>query len=401
MAIIRRGSTQTGGLVFGPLQVIQPVSLTPHPPEPPVTATATIDSYQTPVLQGSPAHVVAKVTHGQPDQFRWQAMAAGQWQTAATVPASQLGYDFHFATPGAYPIRLQTLVGGQVTDQTGTPRVIQVTAKPPDPPQPPSGQPITFRTADGHYVTAENGGGGTGQVVATRTVAGLWETFTRHPQPDGRCTYQSSGGFYLTAENGGGSALTCSRTVPGPWESFREIPLGGGLALQSDDGHFVCAENGGGGAVNVTRTTAGPWETFNVPVPAPPGTVTPVHPDGHVFRTADGTAWRWKGVSAFQLCDRWARGEDISAFLAAYQGFNVLRVWSYVEGPNWTDPTWESPAPGRAAAFVQAMNKLGFLRGVDPQDLQQPCSQQHGPGRDRVLQGGGPDGPVPRSQQRA
>jgi hypothetical protein len=85
-----------------------------------------------------------------------------------------------------------------------------------------------------------------------------------------------------------------------------------------------------------------------------------VHPDGHVFRLADNSAWRWKGVSAFQLCDRWLRGEDLTPFLSAYQGYNTLRVWSYVEPPNWTDPTWDSPTPDEAVAFVKEMNRLGW-----------------------------------------
>ena len=126
--------------------------------------------------------------------------------------------------------------------------------------------------------------------------------------------------------------------------------------------HYVCAENGGRQAerLNVTRTTVGLWETFNTPVAPPPGTVTKVHPDGHVWRTGDGTAWRWKGVSAFQLCDRWLRGEDLTPFLSAYQGYNLLRVWSYVEPPNWVDPTWNSPTADEAVAFVKEMNRLGW-----------------------------------------
>ncbi len=250
---------------------------------------------------------------------------------------------------------------------TGIPNLPAWTPPKPIDPTPPNPKPpmtITFRASNGQYVCAEEGGNHA--VNANRDVAGPWETFGRLPQPDGRFAYQSSGGYYLTAEEGGGGALSCNRTAVGPWECFRELPVNGGIALQSDNGHFVCAEEGGGGIVNVTRTGAGPWETFNAPVapkppePVEPGKVSRLHPDGHVFRDGNNTAWRWKGVSAFQLCDRWVRGEDISGFLAAYQGYNVLRVWSYVEGPNWTDPTWNSPTPEKAVEFVQAMNAAGW-----------------------------------------
>jgi hypothetical protein len=340
-------------LVIGPAEPITPVNLNPVPP--PMTAKATIESFQTPVTLGHAAQVKAKVTQGHPDKFRWQYLTGGSWKTAGEVPATSLTYEYLFPAVGSYPIRLQSVVAGNVTDTTGTPRTI-VVLKNPDPPQPPT--TITFRASNGQYVCAEEGGGH--EVNANRDAAGPWETFKRLPQPDGTFAYQSDKGYYLTAENGGGGALLCNRQVIGPSECWHELHVNQGIALQSDNGHFMCAEDGGGGIVNVTRSTAGLWETFNTPVAPPPGIVRTVHPDGHVFRTDDGAAWRWKGVSAFQLCDRWLRGEDLTPFLSAYQGFNTLRVWSYVEGPNWTDPTWDSPTPDEAVAFVKEMNRLGW-----------------------------------------
>lgn len=212
------------------------------------TPKATIVSFETPIRLGQPSKAIAKVTQGTPQQFRWQWLSKGIWHTGATNTATDLDHSFNRPNPpwdnvfplvtGGFPIRLQTLVGGQVVDQTGTLRTIMVVAAPVPP------EPIP-------------------------------------PEP---------------------------------------IP----------------------------------------PQPQPPGTVKTVHPDGHVWRKADVTAWRWKGVSAFQLCDRWVRGEDISAFLSAYQGYNTLRVWSYTEGPNWVDPPWNSPTPQQAVDFVAHLNSLGW-----------------------------------------
>jgi hypothetical protein len=210
--------------------------------------------------------VKAKVTQGHPDKFRWQYLTGGSWKTAGEVPATSLTYEYLFPAVGQYPIRLQSVVAGNVTDTTGTPRTI-VVLKNPDPPQPPT--TITFRASNGQYVCAEEGGWH--EVVANRDAVGPWETFKRHPQPDGRFAYESSGGAYLTAEGGGGGSLSCNSTVIGPWECWHELHVNQGIALQSDNGHFMCAEDGGGGIVNVTRSTAGLWETFNAPVaPKPP-----------------------------------------------------------------------------------------------------------------------------------
>lgn len=106
-----------------------------------------------------------------------------------------------------------------------------------------------------------------------------------------------------------------------------------------------------------------------------------VHPDGHVWRKADGSAWRWNGVSAFKLCRRWQDGEDLAPFDSAYQGFNVDRVWSYTEGPNWTDPPWESPSPQQAVDFVGERNRLGLwvewtlLTSSNPSRIQMALDQ--------------------------
>lgn len=85
-------------------------------------------------------------------------------------------------------------------------------------------------------------------------------------------------------------------------------------------------------------------------------TVHPLSTDRRIF-LAGGQPWRWKGVSAFPLCDRFAHGEDIDAFLEAFARFNLLRVWDYV---TWPDTGWESNTPDVWLAFLEHVGARGF-----------------------------------------
>jgi hypothetical protein len=96
------------------------------------------------------------------------------------------------------------------------------------------------------------------------------------------------------------------------------------------------------------------------PEPPPVVALQPLHADGRIFRTADGQPFRWKGVSAFQLLDRYVRGEDLAPFLNAYRGFNVLRVWPYVPVSDWGDKAWGAPPAGVIRDFIAAMGSQGF-----------------------------------------
>jgi hypothetical protein len=92
------------------------------------------------------------------------------------------------------------------------------------------------------------------------------------------------------------------------------------------------------------------------------GAAMPVEPliaDGRIFRTrAGGVPWRWRGCSAFKLLALWAAGENVQPFLDAYRGFNILRVWPYVEwGP---DESWDVSDAATINAFIADMNRRGF-----------------------------------------
>jgi hypothetical protein len=86
----------------------------------------------------------------------------------------------------------------------------------------------------------------------------------------------------------------------------------------------------------------------------------PLHADGRIFRTADGAAFRWNGVSAFQLLDRYVRGEDLAPFLHAYAGYNVLRVWPYVPAADWGAKAWGAPPANVIRDFIAAMGRQGW-----------------------------------------
>lgn len=103
-------------------------------------------------------------------------------------------------------------------------------------------------------------------------------------------------------------------------------------------------------------------EPLDVPPPPPeptgPDTSVRVRPDGRIFRRGD-TPWRYKGVTAFPLPNRYAQGQDIDPFLRAYRGFNVLRAWPYVPSPPW-NPGWDVSPHQVYADFVRDVGRKGF-----------------------------------------
>ena len=125
---------------------------------------------------------------------------------------------------------------------------------------------IALKAANGRYVCAEDGGGIDAREVtarvavrANREVIGPWEIWDERPHPDGGVTLQTHDGHYLTAENGGGGAVSTSRVEAGIWE--RWMPVLGGY--RSVAGYWLCVEVGSEDPVgNATRQAQGPWETF-------------------------------------------------------------------------------------------------------------------------------------------
>jgi len=132
-------------------------------------------------------------------------------------------------------------------------------------------KPVSLKTSNGNFVTAENGGGST--VVANRpvgTAVGQWETFGLIDLGNNTVVLQTFDGHFVTAENGGGSTsagqpqpVVANRTQVGAWEKFVLVAVGPNqVALKTSNGNFVTAENGGGSTVVANRTAIGAWETF-------------------------------------------------------------------------------------------------------------------------------------------
>ena len=82
---------------------------------------------------------------------------------------------------------------------------------------------------------------------------------------------RTSNGHYVRAENGGGGRLLADREAPGMWEGFalfgadgRDDGLLSGqpVRLQVWNGQFVVANGGGGSSLRADRWQAAEWETF-------------------------------------------------------------------------------------------------------------------------------------------
>ena len=136
---------------------------------------------------------------------------------------------------------------------------------------------VSLQASDGHYVAAEQGGGG--DVSAVRDAPGGWSRFEL-VDPDGGCLeandevyLRTPYGFYLSARNGGGGAVDASATTEGPWERFTvkrsaadsgAVRTGDFVTLQAQDGHYVRADMGGGGGVSADSDEAETWAMFKI-----------------------------------------------------------------------------------------------------------------------------------------
>ncbi len=137
-----------------------------------------------------------------------------------------------------------------------------------------------LRAANGKYVCAENGGGGT--LAATRSSMAEWETFTAefHPEPTDaliKLNLRTSDGFhFLQAKNGGGGEITAQGPWPREWETFDLLaanhesmgfPANAQVNLRAQSGHYVQAKDGGGSTVSASAPSAREFETFTLVLP--------------------------------------------------------------------------------------------------------------------------------------
>jgi len=135
---------------------------------------------------------------------------------------------------------------------------------------------VAFKTFNGKYLMAENGGGK--EVNATANAIGSAETFEIETTGIGSLKHgalvniKTSNGQYVVAENGGGSIVNANRNLPRQWEKFViERLTGKGLINNGDkiviracNDQYICAEGGGGGVVNANRDCQENWGIFTI-----------------------------------------------------------------------------------------------------------------------------------------
>jgi len=134
-----------------------------------------------------------------------------------------------------------------------------------------------IQTFNGHYLTAQDGGGRISQVIRTNaTQIQAWEKFTLEDLDLGTpvITYgiKTVNGHYLTAVNGGGrisDVIHSDATQPRGWEEFVFESLGNGwYDIKTVDGHYLTATGGGGHgfevpeAIHSDATRVDDWEKF-------------------------------------------------------------------------------------------------------------------------------------------
>jgi hypothetical protein len=249
---------------------------------------------------------------------------------------------------------------------------------------------IALVANNGKYVSAELGGGidsrdtlaGRPLVAlrANRDEAKSWETFEVVPLGDGYVGLKTADGFFVTAEDGGGSTVSTSRTEANDWERWKMVDGG----FQCVDGvHFLSAEILSPDPVLVAnRTHKDAWETFGLTVvvadaaAALPGTgtITPPGPTvrrtGHVVaqgrQFADaGGAFNPLLASLFWVFWGWKFDRDrTKANLLALSGFDGIRAFCEVGGGTWedrtVDPNWPDFEQVLADAIDYCYDVVGY-----------------------------------------
>jgi hypothetical protein len=149
---------------------------------------------------------------------------------------------------------------------------------------------VTIQTADGHYLTAEDGGGDEGQFVGPRPrglinargtdfALGAWQEFTIVPgvAPDTFGLYVEDQGRrrWVSAQPDGTLIANRQRPddyVPNAWELFTiERFENGRFAWKTAHGQYVHAEDGGGGRVIANKDAAWAHEQFTASHPIDQG----------------------------------------------------------------------------------------------------------------------------------
>jgi hypothetical protein len=211
---------------------------------------------------------------------------------------------------------------------------------------------VTFKGANGKFLSARCGGDDVGVVTAESDTEGDFETFYVAPQPGGAVSIRSSHGRYVSAELAGGASLHANRTQVGPWEQFNvegSLVDGAGIALKASDGmHYVSVRiDQTPAVVDATATSHGPWETLTAHVIYSPLKLRHgiVRADSRSFVDDDGTFYP---LGATMMWSLWGWKND-QARLKQNLDFLKQHHWDYVRilgevdwagetiDPNWPD----------------------------------------------------------------
>jgi len=119
------------------------------------------------------------------------------------------------------------------------------------------------------------------------TVAALAQEPQAAKAADRTYAFRTVNGFYLTAENGGGSVVNTDRKELGPWETFTLVQTAPGVfAFRTEDGHFLSDAVFNRRGAMVGRPNRG----GNQPVPADMPQLTARGGLVATQKTTDGTA---------------------------------------------------------------------------------------------------------------
>src|SRR5262245_42597537 len=130
---------------------------------------------------------------------------------------------------------------------------------------------IALKASNGLYLTAEQGGGIDTRDPATpvalqarATEINAWETFEA-VQQNGFVALQTANGYYVTAENGGGGAVRTNEVAIGPWEQF--VLIDGAFLTWNGKNYLALDE---GSAVLSARSVVPRFVVVPLEAPSPP-----------------------------------------------------------------------------------------------------------------------------------
>ncbi|CAA0117185.1 Sphingomyelinase C [BD1-7 clade bacterium] len=123
------------------------------------------------------------------------------------------------------------------------------------------GDVVHFRTNDGHFMRAMNGGGSF--VSAGSSQIGTWESFILQPAANGKVAIQARDGHYVRLDSYLLGTLKAEAHEISASATFELVELGNGsVALKADNGKYLRADFGGGAGLSAGSKSVGDNQTF-------------------------------------------------------------------------------------------------------------------------------------------